>query len=224
MTLQRLGSLHALATSYTAAWSLPRPDSHRQVEYSFEDAPQEGHFALPTTKLTFLATELARLKADRAELKRAIILAVHHPPVSSDSTHGSSPTMANEIDSIHSAAGVWPDLVLSGHAHLYQRFSRSVGGRSIPVIVAGSGGHLARAPRTDLPPVGSDIGNYRMEIEPIFELGYLTVTVDLNSTAKPTLTGTFNSQAQNPTRDTFVLNLADGTVNERPNRRCSGPT
>ena len=35
VTLQRFGSPLALATSYTAAWSLPWPDSHRQVEYSF---------------------------------------------------------------------------------------------------------------------------------------------------------------------------------------------
>jgi hypothetical protein len=51
-----------------------------------------------------------------------------------------------------------------------------------------------------------------MEIEPIFELGYLTLAVDLSSTTKPTITGTFNSRAQNPTRDSFVLNLADGSV------------
>ena len=34
MTLQRFGSLLALATSYTAAWPLPWPDSHRQVEHT----------------------------------------------------------------------------------------------------------------------------------------------------------------------------------------------
>ncbi len=38
VTLQRFGSRLALATSYTAAWSLPWPDSHRQVKYSFQDA------------------------------------------------------------------------------------------------------------------------------------------------------------------------------------------
>src|SRR6266508_5091614 len=38
VTLQHFGSLLALATSYTAAWSLPWPDSHRQVEHSFQDA------------------------------------------------------------------------------------------------------------------------------------------------------------------------------------------
>src|SRR6266516_1375209 len=38
VTLQHFGSLLALATSYTAAWSLPWPDSHRQVEHAFQDA------------------------------------------------------------------------------------------------------------------------------------------------------------------------------------------
>ena len=120
--------------------------------------------------------------------------------------------MANEIDAACTNAGVWPDLVLSGHAHLYQRLSRAVGGRSIPYIVAGSGGHLAHAPRTSVPPVGAAIGNYTMEVEPIFELGYLTLVVDLSSKSKPTLTGTFHSQADSPKQDTFVLNLADGTL------------
>jgi hypothetical protein len=173
---------------------------------------QAGHFALPNDQLTFLASELARLKPERDELKRAIVLAVHHPPVSFDATHGSSPAMANEIDAVCAKAGVWPDLVLSGHAHLYQRFTRSIAGRSIPYVVAGSGGHLAHAARSDLPPIGADIGNYRMEVEPIFELGYLTLTVDLNSPTKPSLTGTFHSQADSPTRDSFTVNLADGTL------------
>ena len=43
VTLQRSGSLLALATSYTAAWSLRRPDLHRQVEHSFQDAPPTAY-------------------------------------------------------------------------------------------------------------------------------------------------------------------------------------
>jgi hypothetical protein len=39
MTLQRFGSLLALATSYTAAWPLPWPDSHRQVEHTLRTHP-----------------------------------------------------------------------------------------------------------------------------------------------------------------------------------------
>ncbi|MFL5864916.1 MAG: metallophosphoesterase family protein [Solirubrobacteraceae bacterium] len=173
---------------------------------------QGGHFALPDDQLTFLAGELARLAPERDALERAIVLAVHHPPVSFDATHGSSPTMANEIDAVCARASVWPDIVLSGHAHLYQRFSRSVQGRSIPYVVAGSGGHLARAPRSDLPPVGADVGNYRLEVEPIFELGYLTLTVDLSSATKPTLEGVFASQAIKPSTDSFVLNLKTGRI------------
>ena len=51
-----------------------------------------------------------------------------------------------------------------------------------------------------------------MEVEPIFELGYLTLVVDLSAATKPTITGTFHSLAASPTSDSFVLNLADGTV------------
>jgi hypothetical protein len=173
---------------------------------------QQGHFALPDDQLTFLAAELTRLKADRDALARAIILAVHHPPVSFDSTHGSSPTMANEIDAVCTKAGVWPDAVLSGHAHLYQRLSRRVKGRTIPYLVCGSGGHLQHAPRTGVPKAPVDIGNYRLEVDPIFELGYLTLTVSMAGRGNPTLTGTFHSQAPRPTRDGFVLDLKTGKV------------
>lgn len=173
---------------------------------------QGGHFALPDDQLTFLGNELTRLKAERAALGRAIILAMHHPPVSFDSTHGSSPVMANEIDAVCTSAGVWPDLVLSGHAHLYQRLTRSLGGRSIPYIVAGSGGHLAHTPPPNPPPPGTTVGNFTMEAGPLMELGYLTLVVDMSNAAQPTITGTFRSQAARPTQDTFVLNLATGAL------------
>jgi len=173
---------------------------------------QDGHFALPDDQLAFLRSELTRLKDEREALERAIVLAVHHPPVSFDDTHGSSPTMANEIDAACNDAGVWPDIVLSGHAHLYQRFSRSVAGKSVPYVVAGSGGHLQHGARSDLPAVGSLIGNYAMAVEPIFELGYLTIVVDLSSTSKPTIAGSFHSLAEQPTADSFVVDLKKGTV------------
>jgi hypothetical protein len=173
---------------------------------------QGGHFALPDVQLTFLGNELTRLKDERDQLKRAIVLAVHHPPVSFDGTHGSSATMANEIDQVCQNVGVWPDIVLSGHAHLYQRFSREVAGKTIPYVVSGSGGHLLHGPRSNLPAVGQFIGQYKMEIEPIFELGYLTVVVDLSSSSSPAIRGTFNSLAATPTTDSFTLDLAKGVV------------
>lgn len=51
-----------------------------------------------------------------------------------------------------------------------------------------------------------------MEVEPIFELGYLSVSVDLSSSRKPTLSCAFHSQAAQPTDDTFVLNLKTGVL------------
>jgi predicted phosphodiesterase len=172
---------------------------------------QGGRFALPDDQLAFLQTELERLKPEREELKRAVVLAMHHPPVSFDGTHGSSPVMANEIDAVCAKAGLWPDLVLSGHAHLYQRFNRQIKEREIPYIVAGSGGHLLNKPRADLPAAGTDVGNYEMAIQPIPELGYLTVTIDLKAAPK-TITGTFHSQAAQPSEDAFELNLERGKV------------
>jgi hypothetical protein len=176
---------------------------------------QRGHFALPDDQLTFLAAELTRLKEDRAALKRAIVLAMHHPPVSMDSTHGSSPTMANEIDAVCRKVGVWPDAVLAGHAHLYQRFSRRLKRREIPYLVVGCGGHLQRAPRAGLPAAPAHFGNYHLEVDPIFELGYVTLTVSVAGPGNPTLTGTFHSQAAPPTHDGFVLDLKTGKLSSK---------
>ncbi len=172
---------------------------------------QGGRFPLPDDQLHFLASELARLKPEREALERAVVLAMHHPPVSFEGTHGSSPTMTNEIDAVCAEAGLWPDLVLSGHAHLCQRLTRKVNGRQIPYIVAGSGGHLLRKPRAGLPTAPADFGNYRLEVDPIFELGYLTVTVNLAGKA-PTLAVVFNSQAENPTQDSVTLDLKTGEL------------
>jgi hypothetical protein len=120
--------------------------------------------------------------------------------------------MANDIDAVCARVGVWPDAVLSGHAHLYQRFTRSLNGRQIPYVVAGSGGHLQHRPRSGLPKAPVDFGNYRMEVDPIFELGYLTLTVDMGGRGNPTLSGTFHSQAAKPTKDGFAVDLKTGAV------------
>ncbi len=86
-------------------------------------------------QLVFLQAELTRLKPAHDAGQQAVLIAVHHPPVSIDSLHSGAVGLSNDIDSACQAAGLWPDAVLSGHAHLYQRFSRSVPGlnRSIPL-------------------------------------------------------------------------------------------
>jgi hypothetical protein len=50
--------------------------------------------------------------------------------------------MQAEIDKACTAAGVWPHAVLSGHAHNYQRFTRTRSdGTAIPYVVSGNLGH-----------------------------------------------------------------------------------
>ena len=50
--------------------------------------------------------------------------------------------MQRQIDAICNEAGVWPHADLAGHAHNYQRFTRTrPDGTHIPYIVCGNGGH-----------------------------------------------------------------------------------
>lgn len=86
----------------------------------------------------------------RGELKAAdphlaLMVAIHHPPFSGDVEHvGSSEAYKVLFDSF-AAAGRYPDLILSGHVHNYQRFTTVVkgagGSLQIPCVVAGAGGY-----------------------------------------------------------------------------------
>ncbi|HUP03032.1 MAG TPA: metallophosphoesterase, partial [Bryobacteraceae bacterium] len=84
-----------------------------------------------------------------AQLKGAsgkcLIVAVHHAPYSLDGPHGGYPLILESLDNAIAASGRVPDMVLSGHVHNYQRFSRSLNGREIPYIIAGAGGYAHNA-------------------------------------------------------------------------------
>jgi hypothetical protein len=93
---------------------------------------------------------LAQLQAAAAQRKQAgsapfaLIIAVHHPQFTISSEHFPSPQMLAEIDIACQTAGIWPELVLPGHAHLYERYTRvmKADGRQIPYLVAGNGGYF----------------------------------------------------------------------------------
>jgi hypothetical protein len=70
-----------------------------------------------------------------------LIIAVHHPPYSLDTTHGGYPDIEVALDSAIHATGRIPDLVLSGHVHSYQRFARTLGNKVVPYVIAGAGGY-----------------------------------------------------------------------------------
>jgi len=162
-------------------------------------------------QLHFLQAELARLAPARKAGERAVIIACHHPPASVDAGHGGGSGLADDIDNASRAAGFWPDAVLSGHAHLYQRFTRRVDGREIPYIVAGSGGFSATQPIGGLPATPVTVGEYTLDNPPVVDFGYLTVTVDMTGRDHH-LTITFNDRTNTRIHDTTHLNLKTGRI------------
>ena len=102
---------------------------------------------LTDTQLTFLEKALTRVTTD--QFGGAVVIAVHHPPYvaiipslkKAAGRHGNSPLMLKDIDSACEKSGVWPHVVLAAHAHNYQRFTRELGNRQTPFVVAGGGGH-----------------------------------------------------------------------------------
>jgi hypothetical protein len=103
-----------------------------------------GKNSLTDDQKTFLIAELKRLKPIRENNQTAIILALHHPPYAGIDPKTGKDVKNNMDDDLVDAfnqGGIWPDLVLSGHAHYYERFERNVNGRQIPYIIAGCGGY-----------------------------------------------------------------------------------
>ena len=171
---------------------------------------ENGHYPALTgdQQYGWLVSELERLAPLRKSLDRAVILACHHPPASADVRHGGTPGLANDLDRAFQQAGLWPDAVLSGHAHIYQRFSRSADGRQIPYIVAGSGGHNTTLPageRTgEAPRTWAD---YTLGVGPTLAYGYLTATVDMTKPKAPTLTIAFTAPGIPSAADSVTIEL-----------------
>jgi len=106
---------------------------------------------------------------------KALVIATHHPPYSS-AGHTGSTEMSQSIDSICGAAGVVPDVFLSGHAHNYQRYTRRIGGKQVPYIVAGTGG-IAPQKVPDATGQPADDSHETTYDAAMASYGYLYVTV-----------------------------------------------
>ena len=93
------------------------------------------------SQLDFLTAALRRVKSEN--YSGALLFATHHPPYTAGARHGWSVDMMAQIDRICDSAGVWPHAFLSGHAHNYQRFTRTrtSGATQIPYVICGNGGH-----------------------------------------------------------------------------------
>jgi len=114
-------------------WTLDAP--FLTVIGLYTNVPEGGE--IDDEQMSWFANELRE-----APREKALIVAAHHPPYSADAHHGGSVYMKLVIDQAAQAAGRMPDLVLSGHIHNYQRFTRRLpNGWDVPYIVAGGSGY-----------------------------------------------------------------------------------
>jgi hypothetical protein len=159
-------------------------------------------------QLAFLATALQFAKKKGG----ATLLVTHHPPYSGGSAHGGSPQMLADIDAACTKANYWPHAHLSGHAHNYQRFTRTVNKFDVPYVVCGNGGHsplssIKGTPRTPLNVNSSVI----FESYNAMDYGYLRIVVNktqLRIEFHPAQTGQiFKSPA-----DVVTVDLASHTM------------
>jgi Calcineurin-like phosphoesterase len=132
---------------------------------------EDGHPDL--SQIDWLTKTLTAVKGSPD--KKALVIATHHPPYSYGN-HGGSVAMRGDVDKACEAAGIWPDLFLSAHAHNYQRFTRRKNARKIPYIVAGGGGMPTQRlpPATGQPVEGTNDATYDVALQ---ANGYLFVTV-----------------------------------------------
>jgi hypothetical protein len=127
---------------------------------------------LSDDQLKFLEAAFTRIKNER--FQGAVIIAVHHD-VLGVGAHAGSPGLLSDLDSISTKTGVWPHLVLSGHAHNYQRFTRAVDSTSIQYVVVGTGGRIAHVQRAETS--RDDIVVQKFDDQ---DSGYLRLTVNRN--------------------------------------------
>lgn len=86
----------------------------------------------------------------RGELSAAskdlpLLVTIHHPPFSGDTEHSGSTEAYTALFDSFKAAKRYPNMILSGHVHNYQRFTYELtgpnGALQIPCLVAGAGGY-----------------------------------------------------------------------------------
>jgi Calcineurin-like phosphoesterase len=175
-----------------------------------------------TAQLTFLEQQLKAAVQERASgNRRALIIAVHHPPFTGSEDHAPSPKMLTDIDASCQQAGILPDLVLSGHAHIYERYTRFMGSTQIPFIVAGTGGYfnLSEFKKTTsgalptLPFLGTDAKGNMLRLDAFNEnsFGFMRMSVSASAVTGEFLGVNVTTKAVTML-DQFTLDLNRHTV------------
>jgi hypothetical protein len=127
------GSFRTAMTQPNVYWTLLTPLCSIIGLYS--NVPEGGQIKEP--QLSWLVEELKSLPKDIA-----LMVALHHPLYSADDHHSGSSHMRQLLSDAAAAAGRYPDMVLVGHVHNYQRLSSHQAGRGlVPHLVCGAGGY-----------------------------------------------------------------------------------
>jgi hypothetical protein len=138
----------------------------------FISDPQIG-----TAQRVWLVATIKRIvKARTTGPRKALILAVHHP-LYSNGGHEASIGMRADLDDACRMGGLMPDVVLTAHAHNYQRYTRrlSFGGANleIPYIVAGTAGRGIQS----LTPANGQAQGDVTYVKSMTGYGFLRVTI-----------------------------------------------
>ncbi len=163
-------------------------------------------------QLTFLQQQLQTAAQQRKSgNKFALIVAVHHPPFTGSTNHAPSSNVLADLDSVCKTANIQPDIVLSGHAHLYERFTRYLGSSQIPFIVAGMGGYFnlskSKAP-AKLPVITKDANGNKLTLDATTntQFGFLRLAVS-STTLKCTFVTVDVETRATAVGDSFTLDL-----------------
>lgn len=181
----------------------------------YTNVPDGGQ--LDQDQIAWLETELAQAPPDKA-----LLLTMHHPLYSLDAVHSGSAYLHGVLDDAIARSSRAPDAIFTGHVHNYQRFTRTLNGRALPVVVAGGGGyhnlHTVVSPAPPPCPV-PDAPDVTFESYCDNRFGYLKLTLTATQ-----LTGDYYavpgfgdpSQAQATHFDSFTLDLRAHTVTTNP--------
>jgi uncharacterized protein YukJ len=164
---------------------------------------------LDQQQLVFLYQELTRLKKLRKNGLPAVILAIHHFPRWFPAQKPKDPT-STAIDATCKKAGFWPDAVICGHAHLYQRVVRQDIGQDIPYVMTGAGGYGVSPPEELGKSYMAQIASSGTRLSRVLmESGYVRATVTKPVAGDATLRFEYHSvqQTTNEPDDVCTVNL-----------------
>jgi len=113
-------------------WTLETPLA--TIVGLYTNVPEGGE--VHSDQVAWLEAELQNAPKDRC-----LVLATHHPVYSLDEYHSGSATLKAMLDDTFLKVGRVPDLILAGHVHNYQRFTRVMDRQEVPYVVAGAGGY-----------------------------------------------------------------------------------